>query len=29
MGVLAGVIIWCVGLLADQISRMALYIKSK
>jgi glycosyltransferase involved in cell wall biosynthesis len=29
MGVLAGVIIWCVGLLADQISRMALYLKSK
>ena len=29
MGVLTGVIIWCVGLLADQISRMALYLKSK
>lgn len=29
MGVLTGVIIWCVGLLADQISRMALYMKSK
>ncbi len=29
MGVLAGVIIWCVGLLADQISRMALYLKSR
>lgn len=29
MGVLAGVIIWCVGLLADQISRMALFLKSK
>ncbi|MGH9790546.1 MAG: glycosyltransferase family 2 protein, partial [Candidatus Acidiferrales bacterium] len=29
MGVLTGVIIWCVGLLADQISRMALFLKSK
>lgn len=29
MGVLAGVIIWCVGLLADQISRMALSMKSR
>jgi len=29
MGVLSGVIIWCVGLLADQISRMALYMKSR
>lgn len=28
-GILAGVIIWCVGLLADQISRMALFLKSK
>jgi len=29
MGLLTGVIIWCVGLLADQISRMALALKSK
>jgi hypothetical protein len=28
MGVLSGVMIWCVGLLADQMSRIALYMKS-
>jgi len=29
MGILSGILIWCVGLLADQISRIAMAIKAK